>query len=200
MSHSRSNTKGKKMYPRAPALEVTVTKEQIDHAVRGDSSHCMIGDAISQQYPWAEFVSVDLQTIRLTNRAKALRYVYLTPRLCQRLLVEFDQGINPDPFRFKLSGAHVCKAAVGKVRNRISSNGDATGTKQTKKETAKSKTAAAKTPSRSLKLPYRAALVKTGSASSGVVSRRVGGLEPPRIASARREFGLRALGGPQLRK
>jgi hypothetical protein len=52
--------------------------------------------------PDASFVSVDLQTIRWTDKKKGRRYIYLTPRVAQVALVKFDQGMHTEPFGFQL--------------------------------------------------------------------------------------------------
>jgi hypothetical protein len=93
-----------KRYPRAPTLVVAVSKSQIDDSTRKDSSHCMIAEALklsvkSAGKPITEgTVSVDLQTIRYTDPERGLRYTYLTPRIAQVALVNFDQGRPVEPF------------------------------------------------------------------------------------------------------
>jgi hypothetical protein len=92
---------------KSPVLRVNVTKELRDEAVKSNSSHCMIAEAIKEAYPLLNHVSVDLQTIRFSDPAKGLRYIYLTPRACQEALVLFDEGVASKPFRFILRGAHI---------------------------------------------------------------------------------------------
>jgi hypothetical protein len=96
---------GKKLAGSGPSVTVTVKQENIDRAERRDSSHCMIADTIKQVLPEASNVSVDLATIRWTDRKLKRRYVYLTPPLAQRSLVNFDQGIPTEPFSFRLHKA-----------------------------------------------------------------------------------------------
>lgn len=81
---------------------VTVTEEVIAKSVQRDSSHCMIADAVRESIPDVIRVSVDLQTIRFTNRKTHKRYVYLTPRRAQVELIRFDQGLEPEPFSMVL--------------------------------------------------------------------------------------------------
>ena len=81
---------------------IKVTQEMIDRAIPADSSHCMIADAVQATLPKAEFVAVDLATIRWSDRKKGLRYTFLTPRGAQWALVQFDQGVKPEPFSFIL--------------------------------------------------------------------------------------------------
>jgi hypothetical protein len=39
------------------------------------------------------------------NRVSCVRRTYLTPRVAQLALIDFDRGIDPQPFAFKLSHA-----------------------------------------------------------------------------------------------
>lgn len=93
--------------PRGPQFFAQVTKDLIDSAVRGDSGHCMIAEAVKAARPEAEYVSVDIQTIRFSDRGKRLRYIYLTPRVAADAILDFDQGVSPEPFSFRLRNAHV---------------------------------------------------------------------------------------------
>jgi hypothetical protein len=84
--------------PPSPRLTIPVDEDRIDEAVRRDSRHCWIAEAISAVVPDMTAITVDLQTIRFTDPAKRLRYAYLTPRSCHIALIEFDQGERPAPF------------------------------------------------------------------------------------------------------
>ena len=95
---------------RSPRTEIEVGQEQIDNSLKRSSSHCMIAEAIKATIPSAKYVSVDLQTIRYTDREKGIRLTYLTPRSCQVNLVKFDQGIPPEPFKFRLQGGQVTRS------------------------------------------------------------------------------------------
>lgn len=92
-----------------PRPVIDVTEEIVAEATRGDSSHCMIADAIAAQIPGATRVAVDLQTIRWSNRDKGERYVYLTPPVAQDALVRFDQGQPVEPIMFRLRAAQVTR-------------------------------------------------------------------------------------------
>lgn len=92
---------------RSPRVEVKITQDVIDTAQQRDSSHCMIADAVQKALPKARYISVDLATIRFTDVAAGLRYIYLTPRSAQKALLDFDQGKPTEPFTTRLSGAHV---------------------------------------------------------------------------------------------
>lgn len=82
--------------------EVQVTAEDCDEAVRKSSTHCAIAAAIEKEIPAARYISVDIQTIRFSK--DGVRYVYLTPRLAQRAILDFDAGETPKPFKLKLRG------------------------------------------------------------------------------------------------
>ncbi len=95
--------------PTAPRVRLDVTQEIIDTSCRADSSHCMIADAVREAAPWARNVTVDIQTIRFSDPERDVRYVYLTPRIAQLALLDFDAGIPSEPFSVILqrSQAHV---------------------------------------------------------------------------------------------
>lgn len=97
---------------RAPLLNVAVSREIIDNAIRNSSSRCVIADAIREQYPQYTHIAVDLQTIRMSDPEKGLRYVYLTPRIAQQVLVMWDKGERMRPFVFVLRGAHTVSRNV----------------------------------------------------------------------------------------
>lgn len=83
-------------------IVLDVTPEIINNAVARDSGHCVIADALRACVPGASYVSVDLQTIRFSDRTKGKRYIYLTPARGQMLLVNFDQGVKPEPCALRL--------------------------------------------------------------------------------------------------
>jgi len=76
---------------------VKITEEIINTARARDSSHCVIADALRASIPGATRVSVDLQTIRWSVDELGKRFVALTPGAGQRILVNFDQGVLPEP-------------------------------------------------------------------------------------------------------
>src|SRR5437762_92293 len=102
--------------PRSPAPQISVTEDHIRNGKQADSTHCMIAEAIRAAVPGAKRVAVDLQTIRFTDPKRPLRYVYLTPPSCQSALIQFDQAVLPEPFEFKLRGAHVLAAGESHLR------------------------------------------------------------------------------------
>jgi hypothetical protein len=95
--------------PNAPFLRVEVSQEIIDRACVKDSSHCMIADSVRACYPWARNITVDIQTVRLSDPERGVRFTYLTPRQAQIALLDFDAGIPAEPFNFTLPrrSAHV---------------------------------------------------------------------------------------------
>ncbi|HKE51285.1 MAG TPA: hypothetical protein VKE25_07225 [Actinomycetes bacterium] len=82
----------KKATHTSPTLNIDITPEQYDRAVKSDSGACLIADAIKAQHPHLSSVSVDMATIRVSDRKRGLRFVYLTPPEAQHVLLSFDQG------------------------------------------------------------------------------------------------------------
>lgn len=153
-----------KRRPTGPQVDVNVGQETIELSMPKNSSHCMIAEAIKTSYPRASHVAVDISTIRFTDPEKRQRYTFLTPRRAQVALLQFDQGIKPDPFQFQLKRAHVTVSGTKK-------EGDVSAPKERKP---------------------RATLI--GAGSNGERARRFGGKTPPRLPHTRREFGIRAFG------
>lgn len=98
----------------SPRVTIEVTQEIVDASTRRDSSHCMIAEALQRAVPKAQYISVDLATIRFTDMSAGRRYVYLTPRVAQEALLAFDQGEKIEPFTVRIQGAHVL--ATGNAR------------------------------------------------------------------------------------
>ena len=92
---------------RAPRHKIKVNEEVISTARRANSAHCVGADAIKWQVPHAANISVDLQTVRYSDRTRGERYVYLTPRILQECIIAWDAGQVPKPFNFSLLGASV---------------------------------------------------------------------------------------------
>lgn len=91
------------MEKRMKPLKVKVTAKNIQDAKRGDSHRCMIADAIQHSIKDAGYVSVDAQSIRLTDDKNSKRLIYLTPKRAQRALIAFDEGKDVKPFTFTAS-------------------------------------------------------------------------------------------------
>jgi hypothetical protein len=89
---------------------VKVTAENINTATPRESGHCMIADAVRECLPNAQRVMVDLQCTRWTDVEKQIRYIALTPARAQKALVDFDQGIEVEPFTMTLYPFQTVKA------------------------------------------------------------------------------------------
>lgn len=76
----------------SPRLDLKLTEEQRDKAIRSNSGGCLIADAIRQQYPQFTRIVVDMATIRFSDAARGLRFTYLTPPEAQHVLLSYDQG------------------------------------------------------------------------------------------------------------
>lgn len=87
---------------RSRNIELVITAEIIDRAIPRNSGHCIISDAVQLAIPEALRVHTDLQTIRFSLPDSRKRYVYLTPRAAQHILIDFDQGVLPKPQQMKL--------------------------------------------------------------------------------------------------
>ena len=107
----------------APGLPVKVTEETIANAQdeRRNSSHCMIAEAVKMTLREAGIryscIAVDIQTIRFTDLDRKERYTYLTPRIGQHYLVDFDQGAEIPAFTFRLNGPSAQVTKSGHSRN-----------------------------------------------------------------------------------
>lgn len=97
-----------------PRFVIRISQERIATAVQRDSAHCMVAEAIKEARPELTNVDVALDSIRFTDKAKNLRYVYLTPREAQIGLIDFDRGIVPKPFAFRLTRAVVVSRSARK--------------------------------------------------------------------------------------
>lgn len=80
---------------------ILVRKEHIEGAIKKDSHHCMIADAIKDKLG-AQYISVDTQTIRFTDPEHKERYFFLTPPAAQQMILKWDRGVSVQPFAFEL--------------------------------------------------------------------------------------------------
>jgi len=163
------------MKPRSPRVRLEVTDELIQAAVPKDSNHCMIAEAVKIAFPEARAIAVDLATIRFSDPKKQLRYTYMTPRIAQVALVNFDQKRKPEPFTFLLRGAQVTHVGRKTTDTKPRSEAQRKATK-------------------------KASLAFRNGRKGGNVPDRVGGKTPPLQKSSdnlpfsrRRAFGLRGL-------
>jgi hypothetical protein len=165
-------------------VRIEVTAEIIDASLARDSTHCMIAESLKAARPEAKSISVDLATIRFTDAKKGVRYTYLTPRVAQVQLVNFDQGRKPAPFSFVLRGAHITR------------KGQTKPPKDMPEDERQRRAEAGRKLNESLK---KTKLVRADT-GNGTVPDRVGGEAPPIQRngdglpfSRRRAFGLRGL-------
>lgn len=156
---------------------LAITQDIIDTSCVADSSHCMIADAVRKAFPAAHSVTVDIQTIRFSLPEKNTRYVYLTPRIAQMALLDFDAGIKPEPFTFTLRGAFKAPMRTRNPRKPMSPE-------------HREKVAAGAAKARSY--APRAQVVKhQGNEEHGIEAKRVGGRTPPIGALAAGKTGRR---------
>lgn len=170
----------------SPKVLVKVTQKIINESVQADSSHCMVAEAVKAAYPNAKYVSVDIQTIRFTDKEKGKRYTYLTPRKAQEQIIAFDQGFDDElvPFQMTLQGGQVTDA--GKTSSqRAALQKDK---RSNKSNSVRPVRVGGRTPPRGplSNLPTRktTAAGKKAQSKAGKKTGRMG---------RRREFGLRAM-------
>lgn len=96
---------------------ILISQEGIATAEQESSSHCVIAEAIKQQIPGVKQVAVDLATIRWTEPDKGKRYIFLTPRIAQIALMNFDLGHHIQPFELELRPAQIFNARRPKEPN-----------------------------------------------------------------------------------
>jgi hypothetical protein len=160
----------------APRFTARVTPEILERSVQRNSNHCMLAEAIKEAHPDLTHISVDIQTIRASNPKKRERYIWLTPRVCQVGIIDFDRGQKLTPFPFNLRAGQTISMGTSSAQ-RLSSQAKA-------KAKAKRKKAAAETDG---------ALRRPRDANAQSVMVKVGGKAPPRSVGRRRSFGLRSL-------
>lgn len=171
---------------RAPRLRAKATQEMIDDAVERNSGHCVFADAVRIADPNLSYVSVDLQTIRATDRTKNERYIWLTPRKVQQFLVDFDWGLraNLEPVAFELRDGQTISS--GKIGNRSQDKYQSSDERKMNRKDRK-------------KYERRQLSFRNGDPDSGVLPHIIGGGPPPspsspvRYPGNRRRFGLKHL-------
>lgn len=85
-------------------MKIQVEREHIANGIEKDSHCCMIADAVKAAVPDAQYILVDLQSIRFSRKALKRRYTYLTPPIAQQNLLRFDHGDKTiKPFAFSLN-------------------------------------------------------------------------------------------------
>jgi hypothetical protein len=83
-------------------LQLKVTQDIIDHAIKKDSRCCAIANAVKDKYPTAKSIKVDVQSVKFTLRESGMRYTFLTPPLGQKLILDFDNGKAIHPCKLNL--------------------------------------------------------------------------------------------------
>lgn len=101
-----------------PRFKVVVTEEIIKRAMPRDSHHCMIADAIKQQYPRFTHIDVDISAVYFTDPKRDRRYWFFLPRPAQEALIAFEYQIEPPPFEFWLSRGQVKRTVQAKTQGR----------------------------------------------------------------------------------
>jgi hypothetical protein len=168
--------------------------------------------AIADALPHCRHISCDLQSLRITDPKKQLRYTFLTPHLARDVIVNFDQGLRDKlvPCTFSMRPAIVAQSGKKRAtptveqlrgsglklaqeqphvpsswqeRHRAASALVVAGTH------AGEAAQAAVPPRRSRRQPR--ALVS--AVRKGEVPVQLGGRPPPTSILARREFGMRAI-------
>lgn len=160
-----------------PPIKIIVTQEDISVALPKNSGHCMIADAVKRDF-LKKFkrkplgVAVDLQTIRMTDVEKGLRYIYLTPRIGQIQLLRFDKGLEIKPFVLFLRGGQIV----------ASKSHPHHGSPNDKKYEAK----------RNEVKKLKRARLRMSKGKAGMTITKIGGESPPiaLLSGKRREFGL----------
>lgn len=97
---------------------IEITQAIIDKAVRENSAHCVVADAVHQQIPGASMVDVDTQLVRFSLKEYGERLMYLTPRTVAEYVINFDAGDNIEPFSFTLQKPAAIVAMKGSTRDR----------------------------------------------------------------------------------
>lgn len=182
-----------------PAMNVSVTQDEIDSAVPANSGHCMIADAVKRDFQ-RKFkrkplgVSVDLQTIRLTDCEKGLRFVYLTPPTAQRALLQFDQGKKLTPFNFRLSAGQTVESRAS--TKTIEDKQKLGRSKKGREKLAKARLKKARLAKAKKSLNGRAKVVLVDGKHRGQTQIKLGGRVPPAsvLTGNRRQYGIKALG------
>lgn len=82
----------------SPKITLTIAEKARQAAIKSNSGGCLIAAAILQQYPHLSDPTVDMATVRFTDRQRGIRYTYLTPPEAQHVLLSFDRGWE-NPYR-----------------------------------------------------------------------------------------------------
>lgn len=111
-SKEATPTRRRRPSARGGRIQVTVTQDIIENAIRRDSHACMIADAVRAAMGPNSRPSVDLASIRYTDYERGVRYIALTPPVAAAALVMFDQAMPLTPFTFNLRPIQVVRAGA----------------------------------------------------------------------------------------
>lgn len=170
-------------------FQVRVTQTEIDTAIPANSGHCMIADAVKRTFTerykrTPGRVSVDLQTIRVSDPLTRQKLIFLTPLVAQRALLQFDQKIKPTEFSFRMDAAQVLPMQ------------DRTKQKQPRTEEQESQALCAVASATKRKRVRASVDVRASNGVGGTTPTKIGGKAPPTavLSGNRRQFGIRAAG------
>lgn len=183
------------------SVHVKIEQNAIDNAIKKESRHCMIADAIHAQMPHVKFIQVDIQSIRFTNPKTGKRYIYLTPPEAQKQILRFDAGQKIAPFSISLNDHFV--RTVG-----IPENGGSK-TKATSKSKSKLSPKIQGTPeTQATQLALERwldsfkssteALETAGTPRKAKAKRKSNWRHTKTLPASQREFGLRKLVGKKI--
>jgi hypothetical protein len=98
-----------------PRFTISITREVLERMIASNSNHCAIAEAVKEAYPHLTHIAVDIQTIRATDKNKKERYVWLTPRRGQTLIIDVDQGRKDQirPFKMMLRDGQTIRSGHG---------------------------------------------------------------------------------------
>lgn len=100
---------------------IPVTQKHIDSALLADSSRCMVSDAIGDYFTVKGMQTTnrltDLRTIRATFRENGVRGIAITPLPVALALAQWDVGVKPEPFTFRLEFTQFVKSGGGRMRH-----------------------------------------------------------------------------------
>jgi len=155
----------------SPILTAEITQANYEKATAADSGGCLVADAIEDKYPQYK-ADVDVATIQIKDRARGVKYIYLTPPRIGNVLLGFDQGWREEDLPIKLRLANAVK--IVKI----------TRSRSSKKATAERRAA---------RLAELEQKEKSGAILTSVEKRSLTKLRNPKPSSERPETG-----GPQL--
>jgi hypothetical protein len=102
----------------ASRVRIYITAEIIKAACMANSRHCIIAEAIAAQLPNVRNISVDMMNIRWSDPEKGWRYIYMTPKPAQYALVDYDMGLEIQPFSFQVRSGLATPMHLGTGKNR----------------------------------------------------------------------------------